>query len=93
MRERLQLVGQFWATLSPEKQAKFDNVQGALTIYQKLVQMGKVPQKLQSSVSKAPTGKPKYMYTQKQIDDMPIHEYQAQADRIAYALANKLVKP
>lgn len=92
MRERLELVGQYWATLSPEKQAKFDNVKGAQTIYSKLVSMGKVPKQLQSSVSKAQTGQAKHWYTQKQIDSMPLSEYQAQADRISYAIANGLVR-
>ncbi len=92
MRERLELVADYWTKLSPEKQAKFNSVKGALTIYAKLEQMGKTPKKLQSSVSKAPAGQPKHMYTQKQIDEMPIAQYQAEADRIAYAIANGLVR-
>lgn len=87
---RLEAVRTVYNSLSKEKQAKFNNPKGAVAIYKQLEMRGKAP-KVQRSASKT-TATPKFMYTQKQIDSMPLDDYKKQADKIAYAYANGLVQ-
>lgn len=88
---RLEAVREVYNTLSPENQAKFNNVKGAQIIWNRLASSGKAPKLTKGKTATPTKSKPQPMFTQKQIDAMPIKEYEANAQKIAYAYANGLV--
>lgn len=89
--QRLEAVREVYNTLSPENQVKFNNVKGAQVIWNKIAASGKAPKVLKGKSATPTKSQPKAMFTQKQIDAMPIAEYEQNAQRIAYAYANGLV--
>lgn len=89
--QRLEAVREVYNSLSPENQAKFNNVKGAQVIWTRIQASGKAPKVLRGKSSTPSKSKPQAMYTQKQIDAMSIKEYEQNAQRIAYAYANGLV--
>lgn len=89
--QRLETVREVYNSLTPENQMKFNSPKGAATIWKRLEMQGKTPKTLQRSKSQSSV-KPTFMYTQQQIDAMPASEYRKQADKIAAAYANGLVK-
>lgn len=89
--QRLEAIREVYNTLSPDKQARFNNVKGAQAIWNRMVSTGKAPKVLRGKTATPTKSKTQPMYTQKQIDDMPLKEYEKQAQRIAYAYANGLV--
>lgn len=89
---RLIDVRTYWEKLPEEKQRKLDNVEGAKAIWAKISNGKTTTPKMDRTSGKTPGGSSKYLYSQKQIDKMPQHEYDAQADQIAAAYAAGRVK-
>lgn len=87
--QRLMVVRQFWEKLPADKQAQYDNAEGAKAIYAKLLASNKAgTPKLDRNSSKRTEGSSsKYMYTQEQINALMRNpeEYAKEADNILRA--------
>lgn len=86
---RLMVVRQLWEKLPAEKQAQYDNAEGAKAIYAKLQASGKAgtPKLDRNSTRKTEGGQSKWMYTQAQINALMQNpdEYAKEADNILRA--------
>ena len=87
--ERLTIVRQFWEKLPVEKQAQYDNAEGAKAIYAKLAASNKTgtPKLDRNSTKTTSSGQTKWMYTQEQINTLMKDpaEYAKEADNILRA--------
>lgn len=96
---RMKLVLDRFSKYSPDMQARLDNLEGAQLIWAKIQQeqLRSKSNKQVPSLDKATTtipnpGSNKYLFTREQIAKMSNDEYARNADKIAYAFANGLVK-
>ena len=88
--QRLAVVSRMWSQLPDDKKAAYDNPKGAMALYERYTQQRGL-KGIQSS-SKQPAVQSKYLYTQKQIDQMDQATYEREQKRIFLAYAQGKVK-
>jgi hypothetical protein len=93
--ERLAVVHQLWSKLPADKQQAYDNPKGAQVLYARYEQSRmnrKGTQGKTKTASQVSTPANKWMYTQRQIDQMDAATYSKEADRIMLAYAQGRVR-
>ena len=94
--ERLAIVAKLWQRLPADKQAQFDNPQGAIALWSRHETAAAKRTGLRSTQKTgsvgASTARTAFDFTEKQIDSMDAATYSANATAIALAYANKRVK-
>jgi len=94
--QRLVEVKKLWDKLPADKQAQYDNVQGAIAIWARLEASGKVKStpRLDKNSTGSTVAQTKYWYTQAQISELMKNpnEYAKHADRITIAYQQGRVK-
>lgn len=94
---RLAVVAKMWKTLPPDKQQAYDSVKGAQILWnqhssRKSKSSANKVSSTMGSTAKPSTGQPRWLYTQKQIDNMDMATYSAEAQKIMLAYAQGKVK-
>ena len=94
--QRLAVVAKMWEKLPADKKAAYDSTKGAQLLWNqyetKRASTGaaKVSKTMKSTAKQTST--PKWLYTQRQIDQMDAATYSAEADKIMLAYAQGKVK-
>lgn len=89
--QRMEMVKAEWDTLSAADKKTYDTVEGAQLLWQRIENRNRAST-VGKGRSSGSTPKPKYLYTQTQLDAMSELERQKHDARITYAFKNGLVK-